>query len=445
MNSEPSQIEVGELPFFFPERQTPVLLEPIFLPLLLILLAVLIGFCLILPGIRGRQRIFAAIRVTLLGSAGLWLFFSFFCTEWVVAETTSRVRYFSYEQEPVTSKIKLQMGFSNANITLKAENEELFPNRYWNERIVINNADVDFEGLMTNGIPDPILEVASHFTSLSSRVSLQRAKKFVLFFRMALAFQILSIILWIITCCIISKTISIGGQFLLLSGLAQIVCCIFVSVVPSLVIHLPGSRLETQNGWCWSLNLGMGLFSIILSIIIQLMECFAKETIQEFMNYNPFEEDDCFECTKQGGQCHNCQLTKIITPTPKYKYESETSKAVRQIVNGCKLYPKALTMQYDNEVKYDKERKSKKGLKTEVPRSISATVPQDQTLSFGDWKILEPGNFGTQPHFAGNGNVIPSLLPTLVESKSSNSIIENNYYRTHSILSTDTVDDLNLT
>jgi len=81
------------------------------------------------------------------------IYFSFFCTEWVVAETTSRVRYFSYEQEPVTSRIKLQLGFSNANITLKAENEELFPNRYWNERIVINNADVDFEGLMTNGIP----------------------------------------------------------------------------------------------------------------------------------------------------------------------------------------------------------------------------------------------------------------------------------------------------
>lgn len=99
-------------------------------------------------------------------------------------------------------------------------------------------------------------------------------------------------------------------------------------------------------------------------------------------------------------------------------------------------------MQYDNEVKFDKERKSKKALKT-VPLSISATVPHDQTLSFGDWKILEPGNFGTQPHFAGNGNVIPSLLPT--ESKSTNSIIENNYYRTHSILSTDTTDDLNLT
>jgi len=431
MNREQQpDVVVSELPFFFKDRKTPVLLEPIFLPLLLILLAVLIGFCLILPGIRGRQRIFAAIRVTLLGSVGLWLFFSFFCTEWIVAESISRVRYFSHEAEPVESTIKLQLGFSNANITLRSNNEELFPNRYWNERIVINNADADFEGLMSNGIPDPILEVASHFTSLSSRVSLQRAKKFVLFFRMALAFQILSIILWVVSCCIISKTISIGGQFLLLSGLAQIICCVFVGVVPSLVIHLPGTKLVTQFGWCWSLNVGMSLFSIILSVIVQFMECFAKETIREFMNYNPFEEDDCFECTQQGGQCHNCQLSKIITPTPKYKYESETSKAVRQIVNGCKLYPKALTMKYDNELKYDRERRQNKG-RTERALSISATIPQDQTLSFGDWKILEPGNFGTQPHFR-EGLGSPALLKV-----TDSAVVDNSFYRTLSTLSTD--------
>lgn len=418
--------DVVPLPFFFPERRTAVLLEPIFLPLLLIMVAVLIGFCLILPGIRGRQRIFAAIRVTLLGSSGLWMLFSFFCTEWIVAETTSEVRYFSYEGRFVDSSIKLQLGFSNANITLRALDDELFPNHHWNERIIINNADDDFEDLMNNGIPDPILEVASHFTSMSSRMSLQRAKKFVLFFRMALAFQLLSMILWIVSCAIISKAIAIGAQFLMLSGLAQIICCVFVAVVPSLVIHLPGAQLVTHFGWCWSLNVGMGIFSIVLSWIIIFMECFAKETIQEFMNYNPFEDDECSECAQLGGQCHNCQLAKIITPTPKYKFESETSKAVRQIVNGCKLYPKALTMKFDNEVQYDKQQRNQK----KRPKSISATVPVDQTLSFGDWKILEPGNFGTQPHFL-DGYIKP------VQLVESSKVVENNYYRTHSTLSED--------
>ena len=127
---------------------------------------------------------------------------------------------------------------------------------------------------------------------------------------------------------------------------------------------------------------------------------------------------------------------KSITPTPKYKFESETSKAVRQIVNGCKLYPKALTMQVDNEVKFDKQRKSQKSAKKPAasPASISASVPVDQTLSYGDWKILEPGNFGSQPHFL-DGFVSPSRLPSLNDRLGENNIIENEYYRTRSTLS----------
>lgn len=350
-----------------------------------------------------------------------------------MAEANSRVQYFHYESELVESRIKLQMGFTNANITLQALDVEEFPNRYWNERIVINNADGDFGVLRNSAVPEPILEVASHFTSLSSRVSLQRTKKFVLFFRMALSFQILSIILWAVACCIISKTIAIGGQFLLLSGLAQIVCNIFVAIVPSLIIHLPGARLVTQFGWCWSLNLGMGLFSIIIAVIVQFMECFAKETIQEFMNYSPFEDDDCFECTQIGTTCPKCELTKMASPTPKYKYESETSKAVRQIVNGGKLYPKAITMAYDNEIKYDRQRNSKKAKKTPSPKNISESIPVDQTLSFGDWKIMEPGNFGTQPHFL-EGYITPTLLPTLQRGS-----IDNEFYRTMSTLSDSTI------
>ena len=141
-----------------------------------------------------------------------------------------------------------------------------------------------------------------------------------------------------------------------------------------------------------------------------------------------------FELIKQWTQIHF--RMKSITPTPKYKFESETSKAVRQIVNGCKLYPKALTMQVDNEVKFDKQRKSQKSAKKAAasPASISASVPVDQTLSYGDWKILEPGNFGSQPHFL-DGFVSPSRLPSLNDRLGENNIIENEYYRTRSTLS----------
>ena len=89
----------------------------------------------------------------------------------------------------------------------------------------------------------------------------------------------------------------------------------------------------------------------------------------------------------------------------KAKYETETSKAVLQIVNARKLYPKALTMRYENEEKFAKKQLRKKAVeanresRNKAERrgsAVSISADVDQTLSYGDWKILEPGNFGSQ-------------------------------------------------
>lgn len=417
----------GELPFFFADRRTPVMLEPIFLPLILILIAMILGFCLILPGIRGRERIFAALRFLMLGSAGLWIFFSVFCTEWISASTRSTVQLFSHDRELVESDIKLQLGFFSANITLRATDEVKFPNRHWNERFQMHQIDSDYNVLLKNGVPSPILEIASHFTSRSSRISLQRSKKFVLFFRISFAFQMLALILWLVAVCIISKTIAVGAQFLLLSGLSQIMSCTLIAFIPEMIIHLPGSKLETGFGWCWSLNLGMGLYALVLGIIIQIMECLAQSTIQEFFNFVPWEENDCFDCKQLGAKCEHCSRTPV-TPVPRTRYESETVKAVRQMVNGGKLYPKAISMKLEDELKYERKQSKKSDSRSngsrrsrnvpagldsafETASTVSSKV-NDNTLDFGDWTIMEPGNFGTERHFL-EGFVSPQILPAL--------------------------------
>jgi hypothetical protein len=132
---------------------------------------------------------------------------------------------------------------------------------------------------------------------------MQRSKKFVLFFRISFAFQALSLILWLVSVCIISKTIAVGAQFLLLSGLSQIMSCTLIAFIPEMIIHLPGSKLETGFGWCWSLNLGMGIYAFALAVIIQMMDCFATTKIEEFFNFVPFQENDCFECKQLGFTC----------------------------------------------------------------------------------------------------------------------------------------------
>ena len=73
-----------------------------------------------------------------------------------------------------------------------------------------------------------------------------------------------------------------------------------------------GSKLETGFGWCWSLNLGMGLYALVLGIIIQIMECAAQSTIQEFFNFVPWEENDCFDCKQLGAKCEHCSRFVVL-------------------------------------------------------------------------------------------------------------------------------------
>jgi len=441
--------DVVEIPIF-KERRTPVMLEPVFLPLLLVAFALIIGFCVILPGIRGRERAFAAIRVLILGSMGIWFIFSFFCTEWVVAESSAHVQYFPLDNMAVESKIKVQMGFSDVNITLRALDELSHPNHHWNERISYSNVDTDFDSLVRQYKPEPLLKVASYFTSQSTSMSQQRTLKLQLFFRLALAFQILALLLWGLSCAVLNKAISIGAQFLLISGLSQVIANVFISVTPNITFFLPEvpEGIRFQFGWNWSLNMGMAILSIVVAITILFMDCYATSVIREILAYAPYDDEECYECEQNGERCVKCKNDILAKDLPnKAKYETETSKAVLQIVNARKLYPKALTMRYENEEKFAKKQLRKKAVEANRESrkkaerrgsAVSISADVDQTLSYGDWKILEPGNFGSQPHFTSDGSC--RSLQTLSEG----SVLDNANYRTQSTISTDTASEIDL-
>ena len=89
--------------------------------------------------------------------------FSFFCTEWVVAESSAHVQYFPLDNIAVESKIKVQMGFSDVNITLRALDELSHPNHHWNERISYSNVDTDFDSLVRQYKPVSLLLHLRHF------------------------------------------------------------------------------------------------------------------------------------------------------------------------------------------------------------------------------------------------------------------------------------------
>lgn len=172
-------------------------------------------------------------------------------------------------------------------------------------------------------VKEPLLKVASYFTSQSTSMSQQRTLKLQLFFRLALAFQILALLLWGLSCAVLNKAISIGAQFLLISGLSQIIANVFISgelldnyfvfycilVTPNITFFLPEvpEGIRFQFGWNWSLNMGMAILSIVVAITILFMDCYATSVIREILAYAPYDDDECYECEQNGERCIKCK------------------------------------------------------------------------------------------------------------------------------------------
>lgn len=97
------------------------------------------------------------------------------------------------------------------------------------------------------------------------------------------------------------------------------------------------------------------------------------------------------------------------------RYESETVRAVRKMVNGGKMYPKAISMKLEDELNFEKKQNSKQKKNRSSQKSSKSTKSDDKmatnvhldsafetastvsskindnTLDYGDWAIMEPG------------------------------------------------------
>uniref|UniRef100_A0A286XGJ6 Dual oxidase maturation factor 1 n=2 Tax=Cavia porcellus TaxID=10141 RepID=A0A286XGJ6_CAVPO len=83
-----------------------------------IFLTALVTFVIILPGIRGKTRLFWLLRVVtslLIGAVILAVNFS---SEWSVGRVSTNVTYKAFSPERISADVGLQVGLGGVNITL---------------------------------------------------------------------------------------------------------------------------------------------------------------------------------------------------------------------------------------------------------------------------------------------------------------------------------------
>ncbi|KAF1536462.1 Dual oxidase maturation factor 1, partial [Eudyptes schlegeli] len=278
----------GSFPFYpgtnacFPFDTTRAVIVSVFL-------SMLATFIIILPGIRGRGRLFWFLRVVMGLFVGAVVLTIQFTRDWETGWVTANTSYKSFSRALVNADIGLHIGLAGVNVTLVGN-----PVNQVNETINYNEhfawsfgADYDHsygEGL-EKGLPSPILYVAEKFTT-QSPCGVHRQ------YRISGHYASLTLWMafctWLISILLFSMPILLyGGYMLLLTATLMLFSLLFFFTArntPKCPIQFGPASLKTEYGGSFWLTLATGLLCLLLGLGVIILNSVQPEKLKLVFN-----------------------------------------------------------------------------------------------------------------------------------------------------------------
>ncbi|XP_038606609.1 dual oxidase maturation factor 1-like [Tachyglossus aculeatus] len=255
-----------------------------------VFLTALVTFITILPGIRGKSRLFWLLRVVIslyIGAATLAVNFS---AEWAVGRISANTTYKAFSTARVSVDVGLQVGLRGVNITLKGTpvhqlNETIDYNERFDWRFGKNYEEA-YEAGLEKGLPDPVLYLAEKF-SPPSPCGLHRQYR--------LAGHYASATLWMAFLCWLLANVLLcmpalvyGGHMLLATGLFLLLSLLFFStataLTPPCLLRLGPATLQTHQGTAFWLTLFTGLLCLGLGLAVMVLNRTRPDRLKIFFN-----------------------------------------------------------------------------------------------------------------------------------------------------------------
>uniref|UniRef100_A0A8D2AIF6 Dual oxidase maturation factor 1 n=1 Tax=Sciurus vulgaris TaxID=55149 RepID=A0A8D2AIF6_SCIVU len=226
-----------------------------------IFLTALVTFIIILPGIRGKTRLFWLLRV-------------------------------------VTS---LFIGAVILGIPVQQLNETINYNEKFTWRLGENYAE-EYAKALEKGLPDPVLYLAEKFTPRSPCG---------LYHQYRLAGHYASAMLWVAFLCWLLANVMLsmpvlvyGGHMLLATGIFQLLALLFFSTATSLTppcpLRLGTAVLHTHHGPAFWITLTTGLLCVLLGLVMAVAHRMQPHRLKVFFNQSA-EEDPKLEWSPEEG------------------------------------------------------------------------------------------------------------------------------------------------
>ncbi|XP_004466821.2 dual oxidase maturation factor 1 [Dasypus novemcinctus] len=261
-----------------------------------VFLTALVTFIVILPGIRGKTRLFWLLRVVTSLFIGAVILAVNFSSEWSVGQVSTNTSYKAFSSEWIRADVGLQVGLGGVNITLTGTpvqqlNETISYNEEFTWHLGKNYAE-EYAKALEKGLPDPVLYLAEKFTP-SSPCGLHRQYRLAGYYTSAILW--VAFLCWLLANVMLSMPVLLyGGHMLLATGAFQLLALLFFStataLAPPCTLHPGTATLHTRHGPAFWITLTSGLLCVLLGLAVAVANRLQPHRLKAFFNQSAGED-----------------------------------------------------------------------------------------------------------------------------------------------------------
>ncbi|XP_006727507.1 dual oxidase maturation factor 1 [Leptonychotes weddellii] len=296
-----------------------------------IFVTALVTFIIILPGIRGKMRLFWLLRVVTSLFIGAVILAVNFSSEWFVGQVSTNISYKAFSSEWISADVGLQVGLGGLNITLKGTpvqqlNETINYNEEFTWRLGKNYAK-EYTKALEKGLPDPVLYLAEKFTP-NSPCGLHGQYRLAGHYTSAMLW--VAFLCWLLANVMLSMPVLVyGGHMLLATGIFQLLGLLFFSTATSLTppcaLHLGTATLHTHHGPAFWITLTTGLLCMLLGLAMAVAHRMQPQRLKAFFNQSTGEDPSLEWNPEEGGLLSPRYRSTAESPEPQDILLSEAS------------------------------------------------------------------------------------------------------------------------
>ncbi|XP_036910421.1 dual oxidase maturation factor 1 [Sturnira hondurensis] len=307
---------------FYPGPKPTFPMDTTLAVIIIIFLTALVTFIIILPGIRGKMRLFWLLRVVTSLFIGAVILAVNFSTEWSVGQASTNTSYKTFSSQWISADVGLQIGLGGVNVTLTGTpvqqlNETISYNEEFTWHLGKNYAE-EYARALEKGLPDPVLYLAEKFTP-TSPCGLHGQYRLAGHYTSAILW--VAFLCWLLTNVILSMPVLVyGGHMLLATGIFQLLGLLFFSMATSLTppcpLRLGTATLHIHHGPAFWITLTTGLLCVLLGVVMTVAHRMQPRRLKAFFNQSVGESPGLEWNPEEGGLLSPHYRSTAESPVP---------------------------------------------------------------------------------------------------------------------------------